>query len=186
MKVASTDVRSNLSFQGAKPADFLKKGEPEGSAFDYEDRINTAVFPSLQGGPHNHQIAALAVALKHAKTPEFKAYQKQACIYVPTHNNLLIFVSDLRKHCCCSTGYFVFPSCKYLSIYAGPILILKNLCVHKKAIRSAYPLADQNTIDGQVKANACALGEKLKSLGYTLVTGGTENHLVMWDLRPEV
>ena len=64
--------------QGSKPAEFLKKGEPEGSKFDYEDRINTAVFPSLQGGPHNHQIAALAVALKHAKTPEFKAYQKQA------------------------------------------------------------------------------------------------------------
>ena len=38
----------------------------------------------------------------------------------------------------------------------------------------------------QVKANARALGEKLKSLGYKLVTGGTENHLVMWDLRPEV
>lgn len=31
----------------------------------------------LQGGPHNHQIAALAVALKHAATPEFKAYQQQ-------------------------------------------------------------------------------------------------------------
>ena len=87
IRIASIDVRSNLSFQGAKPADFLKKGEPEGSAFDYEDRINTAVFPSLQGGPHNHQIAALAVALKHAKTPEFKAYQKQACIHVPTHKN---------------------------------------------------------------------------------------------------
>ena len=68
--------------QGAKPADFLKKGEPEGSAFEFEDRINTAVFPSLQGGPHNHQIAALAVALKHAKTPEFKAYQIQVCCLV--------------------------------------------------------------------------------------------------------
>jgi len=62
--------------QGAKPADSLKKGEPEGTSYDYEDRINTAVFPSLQGGPHNHQIAALAVALKHARTPEFKNYQK--------------------------------------------------------------------------------------------------------------
>ena len=63
--------------QGVKPANMLKKGEPEDSTFDYEDRINTAVFPSLQGGPHNHQIAALAVALKHAKGPQFKEYQKQ-------------------------------------------------------------------------------------------------------------
>jgi Serine hydroxymethyltransferase len=31
----------------------------------------------LQGGPHNHQIAALAVALKHAQTPQFKQYQIQ-------------------------------------------------------------------------------------------------------------
>lgn len=31
----------------------------------------------LQGGPHNHTIAALAVALKQAKTPEFTTYQQQ-------------------------------------------------------------------------------------------------------------
>jgi glycine hydroxymethyltransferase len=36
--------------------------------------IDSAVFPSLQGGPHNHQIAALAVALKEAATPDFRAY----------------------------------------------------------------------------------------------------------------
>ncbi|KAL2520591.1 Glycine hydroxymethyltransferase [Forsythia ovata] len=32
--------------------------------YDYEDKINQAVFPGLQGGPHNHTINALAVALK--------------------------------------------------------------------------------------------------------------------------
>ena len=32
--------------------------------YDYEDKINQAVFPGLQGGPHNHTISALAVALK--------------------------------------------------------------------------------------------------------------------------
>jgi len=32
--------------------------------YDLEDRINFAVFPSLQGGPHNNTIAALAVCLK--------------------------------------------------------------------------------------------------------------------------
>lgn len=32
--------------------------------YDYESRVNAAVFPSLQGGPHNHAIGAVAVALK--------------------------------------------------------------------------------------------------------------------------
>jgi len=95
--------------KGPKP---LKKGQPEGALYDYEDKINFAVFPSLQGGPHNHQIAALAVALKQAMSPGFKAYIQQ------------------------------------------------------------------------VKANAVALGNHLMSKGYKLVTDGTENHLVLWDLRP--
>lgn len=45
--------------------------------YDYESKINQAVFPALQGGPHNHQIAATAVALKQAMTPQFKQYQRQ-------------------------------------------------------------------------------------------------------------
>lgn len=36
----------------------------------------------------------------------------------------------------------------------------------------------------QVKANAVALGNYLMSKGYKLATGGTDNHLVLWDLRP--
>lgn len=44
---------------------------------EFKEAINFAVFPSLQGGPHNHQIAALAVALKEASRPEFKDYIKQ-------------------------------------------------------------------------------------------------------------
>ncbi|GFQ04277.1 serine hydroxymethyltransferase 4 [Phtheirospermum japonicum] len=95
--------------KGPKPA---KKGQPQDAVYDFEDKINFAVFPSLQGGPHNHQIGALAVALKQATSPGFKAYAKQ------------------------------------------------------------------------VRANAVAVGNYLLSKGYTLVTGGTENHLVLWDLRP--
>ncbi|KND03167.1 uncharacterized protein SPPG_02228 [Spizellomyces punctatus DAOM BR117] len=79
---------------------------------DLEDRVNFAVFPSNQGGPHNNTIAAIAVALKQAAGPEFKQYARQ------------------------------------------------------------------------VKANAIALAEALKSKGYKIVTDGTENHLVLWDLRP--
>jgi len=45
-----------------------------------EDEINSAVFPALQGGPHNHQIAALAVALKEASTLDFIEYIKQVKI----------------------------------------------------------------------------------------------------------
>jgi len=54
-----------------------KKGEPEDVQYDYEDRINQSVFPALQGGPHNHQIGALAVALKQVAQPAFKAYAVQ-------------------------------------------------------------------------------------------------------------
>uniref|UniRef100_A0A1D1Z011 Serine hydroxymethyltransferase n=1 Tax=Anthurium amnicola TaxID=1678845 RepID=A0A1D1Z011_9ARAE len=78
---------------------------------DLESRVNNAVFPSCQGGPHNNTIAAIAVALKQAASPEFKQYAKQ------------------------------------------------------------------------VRANAKALGEALVGYGYKLVTGGTDNHLVLWDLK---
>ncbi|KAJ3124171.1 glycine hydroxymethyltransferase shm1 [Nowakowskiella sp. JEL0407] len=45
--------------------------------YDLENPINFSVFPGHQGGPHNHTITALAVALKAAKTPQFKEYQTQ-------------------------------------------------------------------------------------------------------------
>merc|ERR1712028_328952 len=59
--------------KGQRGAD--KKGNP--IMFDLESKINAAVFPGLQGGPHNHTITALAVALKQAQSSEFKAYQEQ-------------------------------------------------------------------------------------------------------------
>lgn len=40
-------------------------------------RINQAVFPALQGGPHEHQIAGVATQLKEVMTPEFKEYSVQ-------------------------------------------------------------------------------------------------------------
>lgn len=83
----------------------------ENEHYDYEDRINFAVFPSLQGGPHNNHIAALAIALKQVATPEYKAYMQQ------------------------------------------------------------------------VKKNAQALASALLKRNCRLVTGGTDNHLLLWDLR---
>ncbi len=40
---------------------------------EFAEEIDKAVFPGLQGGPHNHTTAAIGVALKEAATPEFKA-----------------------------------------------------------------------------------------------------------------
>lgn len=51
---------------------FVKKDERE-----LPKKIDRAVFPGLQGGPHMNQTAAIAVALKEAKTSAFKKYAKQ-------------------------------------------------------------------------------------------------------------
>ena len=99
--------------QGIKPAANMRWYEKDTVEYELEDAINFAVFPSLQGGPHNHQIGALAAALKFAASPAFVTYQRQ------------------------------------------------------------------------VIANAQALAAALVSRGYKLVTDGTDNHLVLWDLRPE-
>lgn len=90
-----------------------KKFEQTGEEIDLEARINNAVFPGLQGGPHENQIAATAVALLEANTPEFKTYAQQ------------------------------------------------------------------------VKKNASTLAKALIARGYTLQTNGTDNHLALWDLRPQ-
>merc|ERR1719293_566264 len=79
---------------------------------DIKERIDMAVFPGLQGGPHNHQIGGLAAQLLEVNTPEFVEYSKQ------------------------------------------------------------------------VVANSKALAEALKAKGHKLASDGTDNHLVLWDLRP--
>jgi len=58
---------------------FFRKGKftKKGKEYDLVQSVNFAVFPSLQGGPHINKIAAIAVALKEANTPEFKDYAKQ-------------------------------------------------------------------------------------------------------------
>ena len=59
--------------------------------YDLEGPINFSVFPGHQGGPHNHTITALAVALKQATTPEFKQYQEQVI------KNAKAFEIELKK-----------------------------------------------------------------------------------------
>lgn len=77
---------------------------------EHAKAIDRAVFPGLQGGPHNHTTAGIAVAALEATTPEFKAYAHQ------------------------------------------------------------------------VVANARVLAEELLSRDFDLVTGGTDNHLILIDL----
>jgi len=60
--------------KGVRKTD-LKSGKE--TLYDLEGPINFSVFPGHQGGPHNHTITALAVALKQAATPEFRQYQEQ-------------------------------------------------------------------------------------------------------------
>ncbi|SSD58433.1 probable Serine hydroxymethyltransferase, mitochondrial [Saccharomycodes ludwigii] len=59
--------------------------------YDLVSKINFSVFPGHQGGPHNHTISALAVALKQASTPEFKQYQEKIV------SNAKIFAEELSK-----------------------------------------------------------------------------------------
>jgi glycine hydroxymethyltransferase len=75
---------THKSLRGPRSAIFFyrkgKRGEDKkGNAIMYnmENPINEAVFPGLQGGPHNHQIAGVAVSLKQAMTPAYRQYQHQ-------------------------------------------------------------------------------------------------------------
>merc|ERR1711971_841492 len=79
---------------------------------DIKERIDMAVFPALQGGPHNHQIGGLAAQLLEVNTPAFTEYSKE------------------------------------------------------------------------VVSNAKSLAEALMAKGHKLASDGTDNHLVLWDLRP--
>ena len=80
LPVHSTDTRgriidhSFLFLVGVRSVD-AKTGADV--LYNMERPINEAVFPGLQGGPHNHQIAGVAVALKQCLTPAYKEYQQQ-------------------------------------------------------------------------------------------------------------
>lgn len=100
--------RGAMILCNGNPSDPLKKADR--TKQNLPTLIDRAIIPGLQGGPHNHQTAAIAVALNEAATPEFKVYGQQ---------------------------------------------IVKN---------------------------AKALAKELTQKGYELVTGGTDNHLLLIDL----
>jgi glycine hydroxymethyltransferase len=57
---------------------------------EYEEQINFSVFPGLQGGPHQHQIAGIATQLLEVQTDEFTKYIKQVISNARTLSNYLI------------------------------------------------------------------------------------------------
>lgn len=97
---------THKTFRGPRGGMILCKAE-------HASAIDRAVFPGLQGGPHNHTTAGIAVAAKEAAAPSFKVYA-------------------------------------------------------------------QNVV-----SNAKVLAEGLLSKGFSLVTGGTDNHLILVDLTPK-
>merc|ERR1719235_339733 len=70
-------ICSTMIFYRKGPTGKTNKKTGEPVMYNLERRINDAVFPGLQGGPHNHTISGLAVALKMAAAPEFREYQEQ-------------------------------------------------------------------------------------------------------------
>lgn len=64
---------THKSLRGPRSAMIFSKKDSR----DLPTKIDKAVFPGLQGGPHNNQIAGIAVALKEAMSPKFKSYAKQ-------------------------------------------------------------------------------------------------------------
>ncbi|KAL0412742.1 UNVERIFIED_CONTAM: Serine hydroxymethyltransferase 6 [Sesamum radiatum] len=82
--------------KGPKPRKrgmLLNQGDG-GDRYDFEEKINFAVFPALQGGPHNNHIAALAIALKQVATPEYKLYMQQV-----KKNARALAAALLRRNC---------------------------------------------------------------------------------------
>lgn len=59
---------------------------------ELSEKIDRAIFPGLQGGPHDHTTAAIAVALHEAAKPQFKTYGKQIV------KNAKALAAELKKH----------------------------------------------------------------------------------------
>jgi len=67
-----TTSTTHKTLRGPRGGLILAKANPE-----IEKKLNSAIFPGIQGGPLMHVIAAKAVAFKEALQPEFKVYQQQ-------------------------------------------------------------------------------------------------------------
>lgn len=104
---------------------------------EYAEVIDKAVFPGLQGGPHNHTTAGIAVALEEAKSEEFKEYAKQIILNSKALSNSLIkkgytIVSDGTDN-----HLFLVDTIKSVNMSgkeASDILESVNITVNKNSI----------------------------------------------------
>ncbi|KAJ0981746.1 hypothetical protein J5N97_010001 [Dioscorea zingiberensis] len=121
---------------------FFRKGVKEINKQGQEDKINAAVFPGLQGGPHNHTITGLAVALKQATTPEYKAYQEQVL------SNCAKFAQSLQEK-----GYDLVSGGTENHLV---LVNLKNKGIDgsrvEKVLELVHIAANKNTVPGDVSA----------------------------------
>lgn len=101
---------------------------------DLKSKIEKAIIPGLQGGPHNHQTAAIAIALEEAMTPRFKKYAEQVVknaaalakeLDTKSENHLLLL--DLGSY-----GYGMGYQAQVALEYAG-ITVNKNTIPGEKA-----------------------------------------------------
>lgn len=90
---------THKTLRGPRGAMILCNGRPstplqkvERTRENFPTLIDRAIIPGLQGGPHNHQTAAIAVALKEASLPEFKTYAQQIVL------NAKILAGRLLEH----------------------------------------------------------------------------------------
>lgn len=176
--------------------------------YDIEDKINFSVFPGLQGGPHNHTISGLACALKQAAGPEFVAYQKQASTRAPAFFAPFLSVLKpapppglLQGPSACS-GLLPRPPAADCNLQgrafeprwrgapqprapqrfsASPSPPIAN----RRNPRTPTPPRPPQTAPSQVLSNSQALAKALARRGFSLVSGGTDNHIVLVDLRPK-
>ena len=70
-----TTSTTHKTLRGPRGGIILARSNP-----DIEKKLNSMIFPGIQGGPLMHVIAAKAVAFKEALQPEFKAYQQQVVV----------------------------------------------------------------------------------------------------------
>ena len=97
--------------------------------YDLEEKINFAVFPGAQGGPHNHTISALATALHQCGTEEYKDYQKQ----VLTNN--FRFADVLMK-----LGYSLVSGGTDNHLVRGRVCLCVYMCMYvHHMVRSSIP-----------------------------------------------
>lgn len=80
-----TTTTTHKTLRGPRAGLILAKSNPE-----IEKKLNSAVFPGLQGGPLMHVIAAKAIAFKEALSPQFQEYQKQVLLNAQLFAKLMI------------------------------------------------------------------------------------------------